>query len=218
VSHGLQGRQDPEGLSNMPKAFTEREKQIISGRLKEKGSEMFVKYGVKRTTVDDLARSAGISKGSFFSFFPSKEELFVTIFEEKLEELSSSIKHQLDDKSIPAKEAFSGFLKRRFVVENNPLLSVFHHHEDFEYLMRKVTRERITRLILNDFNDLVSIIAECQKAGRIKEHDPVALAELFHTLFYISVRKTDMEAFYRHESNIVDALIGIIADHFFLGD
>jgi AcrR family transcriptional regulator len=199
----------------MPKAFTERERQIIGARLKEKGGVMFIRRGIKRTTVDDLARSAGISKGSFFSFFSSKEDLFVTIFKDKLEELNGTVRRQIDDKKMPAKEVFADFLRKRFVAENNPLLSVFHNHEDFEYLTRKTPRERITELIVDDFNDLVSIIVSCQKTGQIREYNPVAIAELFHTLFYLSVRKTDLEAFYRHESNVVELLIGIIIDRFF---
>jgi AcrR family transcriptional regulator len=201
----------------MPKAFTGKEKEIIATRLKERGGQMFAKYGIKRTTVDDLARSAGISKGSFFTFFPSKEELFVTIFKEKLEELNSSIRRQIENSEIPVKSAFAGFLRKRFVAEDNPLLSVFHH-EDFEYVTRKITPERIKDLVVNDFHDLVSIIVSCQKTGQIRQYDPIHMAELFHTLFYLSVRKADSQAFYRHESDVVDSLIAILVDHFFPGE
>ena len=63
----------------MPRAFSEREKEIIRGTLREKGNEYFATYGLRKTTVENLARAAGISKGTCYLFYQSKEELFFDI-------------------------------------------------------------------------------------------------------------------------------------------
>src|SRR5262245_25926299 len=36
---------------------------------------LLARYGYKKTTIDDLAREAGIGKGSIYLHFPSKEEV-----------------------------------------------------------------------------------------------------------------------------------------------
>jgi AcrR family transcriptional regulator len=47
----------------------------------KKGKELFWKYGVKRVTIEEICREAGVSKMTFYKFFPNKIELAKTIFE-----------------------------------------------------------------------------------------------------------------------------------------
>jgi AcrR family transcriptional regulator len=60
----------------MPKAFSEHEKDIIRAQMREKGKDLFEKQGLKKTSVDELTAAVGISKGAFYLFYESKEELF----------------------------------------------------------------------------------------------------------------------------------------------
>lgn len=41
----------------------------------EAANRLFLQYGYKRTTVDDIARDAGVSKGSIYLHFSSKEQI-----------------------------------------------------------------------------------------------------------------------------------------------
>jgi AcrR family transcriptional regulator len=61
----------------MPRAFTETEKATIRGRLIESGRECFGRYGLAKTTIEDLVKPAGIAKASFYLFYESKEALYV---------------------------------------------------------------------------------------------------------------------------------------------
>lgn len=66
----------------MAKAFTEQEADIILQNLKTSARRYAASRGVRKTTVDELAREAGISKGAFYKFYPSKEMLFFEILED----------------------------------------------------------------------------------------------------------------------------------------
>jgi AcrR family transcriptional regulator len=48
-------------------------------RILDAAQELFVRYGVKRTSIDDVAREAGIAKGTVYLSFESKAELFAAI-------------------------------------------------------------------------------------------------------------------------------------------
>lgn len=198
----------------MPKAFTDIEKEYIRKRLKEKGTELFIKYGIKKTTVDDLVKITGISKGSFFSFFSSKEELFFTVFTENFITLNDEFKKQLDDPEADLKKTFTNYLINRFTVDKNPLLSVFYNHEDFEYINRKISQEKLGEFITNDFNELILIISNAQKNNKIIEYEPRKIAEIFHALFYISVMKQDMQKFNHYDQDITEVFIEIIVNYF----
>lgn len=59
--------------------FSETEKKNIQERLLINCEESWARLGYKKTSVDDLCRKAGISKGSFYLFYESKEELFCAV-------------------------------------------------------------------------------------------------------------------------------------------
>jgi AcrR family transcriptional regulator len=48
-------------------------------RILDAAQQLFVRYGVKRTSIDDVAREAGIAKGTVYLSFNSKAELFAAI-------------------------------------------------------------------------------------------------------------------------------------------
>ena len=63
----------------MPRGFTEQEKINIRNRLLRSGKEAFGLFGIRKTSVEDLAKESGISKGAFYQFFPSKEDLYFAV-------------------------------------------------------------------------------------------------------------------------------------------
>ena len=75
----------------MATAFDDNEKELIRKKLKEAAEECLLKYGVKKTTVDQLVQMAGISKGSFYSFYSAKEVLFFIVLEEYQKSIISEL-------------------------------------------------------------------------------------------------------------------------------
>ncbi|NYI05330.1 TetR family transcriptional regulator [Allostreptomyces psammosilenae] len=52
----------------------ERTRRAVRAELAELALGMFLERGFDETTVDDIARAAGLSKRSFFRYFPTKED------------------------------------------------------------------------------------------------------------------------------------------------
>ncbi|MBO7531153.1 MAG: TetR/AcrR family transcriptional regulator, partial [Lachnospiraceae bacterium] len=48
----------------MPKTYSEREREKIVKKLKKAANELMMKKGVKKATVDELVKKAGIPKGT----------------------------------------------------------------------------------------------------------------------------------------------------------
>lgn len=57
---------------------SEKKKKII-----EVSKKLFIEKGYKETKVEDITRSMGISKGNFYTYFKSKEDVLHVIIEEK---------------------------------------------------------------------------------------------------------------------------------------
>jgi AcrR family transcriptional regulator len=52
-----------------------RKQDFVRGAIWDAAVDLFVANGFDRTTVDDIARAAGVSKRSFFRYFSSKNDL-----------------------------------------------------------------------------------------------------------------------------------------------
>jgi AcrR family transcriptional regulator len=100
----------------MPKIYTDDERADIRTRLKKEANILMQKKGVKKTTVDELVRRAGIPKGTFYLFYPSKEMLLFDCaqdFHEQVDEYltegmkSIVCKYKID---VDKKGAFSGYV------------------------------------------------------------------------------------------------------------
>jgi AcrR family transcriptional regulator len=50
-----------------------------AGRILDAAEELLVNFGYRRVTVDDVARRAGVGKGTVYLYWPSKAELFGTV-------------------------------------------------------------------------------------------------------------------------------------------
>lgn len=87
----------------MPKKYTEEERRNIKLSLMRAGGECLMRYGVRRTTVDELVRMADIPKGTFYLFYPHKEALFLDMinsYQDDVDELYPSLLEELDENHI----------------------------------------------------------------------------------------------------------------------
>jgi AcrR family transcriptional regulator len=60
----------------------ERRKDARPSELAAAALELFIEKGFSATRLDDVARRAGVSKGTLYLYFDSKEELFKTVISE----------------------------------------------------------------------------------------------------------------------------------------
>ena len=62
----------------------ERRKQDRPGELLDAALDLFVEKGFAATRVEEVAARAGVSKGTLFLYFPSKEDLFKAVVRENV--------------------------------------------------------------------------------------------------------------------------------------
>lgn len=55
------------------------------------GLELFAQQGFAATTVDQVARAAGVAKGTFYNYFANKEDLALAAFVEALEDVEGRL-------------------------------------------------------------------------------------------------------------------------------
>jgi AcrR family transcriptional regulator len=73
--------------------------------LADAAAELFLENGYGRTTVDDIARRAGVSRGTFFNYFEAKSDLFWLDLDQSLAGLDELLRASSSLSPVRAVEA-----------------------------------------------------------------------------------------------------------------
>lgn len=163
----------------MATAFTSEEKEVIRKKLHKVAKECLQRYGVKKTTVDQMAALADISKGSFYNFYSSKEMLFFAVLEEYQINVMDRLTEQLDmeakiDTNRLVQLLYDFYQDFRYSF----MYTIFKNHE-MELLIRKLPKEVITNHHLIDDRMVKKIVSRIN----IRENVSVEIVSaLFRTI------------------------------------
>jgi AcrR family transcriptional regulator len=72
---------------------------------------LFARFGLRKTTIDDIAQAAGLGKGTIYLYFTSKEEIFQSVARDCCEQLMTRLRVEL------AREATVEGRLRHFIIE-----------------------------------------------------------------------------------------------------
>ncbi len=169
----------------MTKAFNEKEKEIIRNQLIEKGKELFGRYGLKKTSIDELTRAVGIAQGSFYTFFGSKEELYFEIIEREQENFHGVAESLLDPGGI-SRNSLKKLLTGAFeYTESNAVIRTMFERGEYERLMRLLPPEKVRQHISGDVKHFRPLIVKLQEEGKMIPAKPETIIGLFIGLFAI---------------------------------
>lgn len=111
--------------------------------------QLFTEQGIAETTVDDVLRAAGISKGAFYHYFSSKDDLIAASIERLVDGLVEAIQPIVDDTTLSAANKLSAFfdVKSRYQASHEhyaKLLSALmqsdlSHYRYFVTVSRRLT-------------------------------------------------------------------------------
>ena len=75
--------------------FSPAQREDIITALRQAAARHAAQEGMRKTTVEELAAEAGISKGAFYQFYQSKERLFLDMLEQWFAEITRQTEHAL---------------------------------------------------------------------------------------------------------------------------
>ena len=163
----------------MATAFTTEEKEVIRKKLHKVAKECLQRYGVKKTTVDQMAAMVDISKGSFYNFYPSKEMLFFAVLEEYQIDVMDRLTEQLGmETKIDTNRLVELLYDLYQDFRYSFMYTIFKNHE-MELLVRKLPKEVITNHHLIDDRMVKNIVSRIN----IRENISVEIVSaLFRTI------------------------------------
>ena len=92
-----------------------KEKEVRVQEIQSAAKKVFFENGFKSTTMESIAREAGISKGTIYLYFKNKEELYIALMMPVLEELGKKFlefeSNVLKHRYTTCKKLMNGFFE-----------------------------------------------------------------------------------------------------------
>lgn len=174
----------------MPK-FTDIEKEHIKQDLLIKGRNIFIKYGLAKTSIDEIIRECGIAKGTFYKFFNSKEELYYEILINEVE-IREEVLNELFRKNLTSKELLYSFFHFSFdSVEKNPFLQQVFQNDEHDRLLRKLPAQ------MSEFNKMnamrgIEAVNFLMEQGTMPKNDPRVIVGIIQAVMTLRLHKSEI--------------------------
>jgi AcrR family transcriptional regulator len=157
----------------------ERPRQILAAAL-----EVFGEHGLANARLEDIAKRAGLSKGTIYLYFPNKEELFREMVRQLIVTQLEEGERQFGSGAGNATEALTRFSRTywQFIrsAQFAPLFRLIHAEiRNFPDLARFYADEVISR----GHKLVASIIARGTQTGEFRDVDPSVAARMLMAPF-----------------------------------
>jgi AcrR family transcriptional regulator len=152
--------------------------------IKQAALELFTAKGFHATPTAEVAQKANVSEGAIFYYFPSKEGILQSIFEDAIEGFLKEA-YEINNQALTGLQALENFITYHLArLEEKPQESLL--------LIRdlpahpSLASPRFRRSLLACMNEikglLIMMLERGQKDGSIKTTDPRVSADLIHAL------------------------------------
>lgn len=155
----------------------------------EVGSESFARRGLRATTVESLARAAGISKGAFYGFFASKEELFLALVDDYEQHVHAEVVAAVQ--ADPRRGVEVLLTMALSATRDDPLMAVVMS-DDGAAVLRSMSAEQREALLSRDEVLVDTVVAVLGDAGVQLSVAPRLLVGLLRSLVFMGWHRQDI--------------------------
>lgn len=123
----------------MPAIFSERDKGELYERMIAEGCRLVREKGIRKLRVEDVTRAVGIAKGTFYSFFPSKERFVYAMMTEGRQDAMDLLEGLQKEHGRLGRDEFRQWLQDMWRSERNVYRMV--KLDDYQWLMEHLEPE-----------------------------------------------------------------------------
>ncbi|MBD1382223.1 TetR/AcrR family transcriptional regulator [Metabacillus arenae] len=151
----------------------ERKEQIMDAALK-----VFARRGIIGTKMSMIANEAGISAGLLYRYFKSKDELFITLVQQAVDESITGIKsiYELPGSPLDKIRTLTG----EILDEGSLLYFMLMHHARTSDEVPETAKKLIGKNSMKTYIDILEpLFIEGQKKGELAEGNPSELISCY---------------------------------------
>jgi AcrR family transcriptional regulator len=171
------------------------------------GRELFMTNGFKDTNVSDITKKAGIAAGTFYLYYPSKDELFMEIYNEENVKLKREIMSQLDLDGDPMTVMREMISRNYEGMTANPILREWYNRDVFTRIERKFREQNGLEKVDFLYTSFIDVVKKWQADGKMRvDIDSEMVMALFAAVVTVDTHKEEIGLPY------FPALMGYLSD------
>lgn len=122
---------------------------------------VFLKFGIRKITLDDIARACGMKKTALYYYFKNKDAIIVAMLENNFAELFNKVKAEVD-KEEGVQNRLKAFMRTRIneMRANLPLIKLFQDEDNLSMKTVKLLEENRTIIVNKDFCLIQEILSK----------------------------------------------------------
>ena len=153
-----------------------KRKQIISA-----ATQLFAKFGYKKTTLDDIGRKVGLNRASLYYYFKCKEEIYMTIVITQFENLIRSLYAEIEDDMTCEEKVLKYFEKRhQWWYQQSGVIPQITREDVHSFIGIAVDQKRAIEQ--KERVRLSNILRKCVERGEIKDCDTEQVTRLIFAI------------------------------------
>jgi len=155
--------------------------------------ELFATRGFKDTNVADITKKAGFSVGTFYNYYPSKDKLFVEIFEQETAVLMKRIMKSINLDDDPVKLIKQILLFNMEGMLANPILREWYNPDVYNKIEKLFREEDGLKEIDFLYRDFLKLVEKWQAKGKIKSDiSSQMIMAIFEAIIRIGYHKEEI--------------------------
>jgi AcrR family transcriptional regulator len=164
---------ETEKISRKEREYLVHRVEILSA-----AEKVFAAKGFFPTTMSDIAREAEFGTGTLYKYFKSKEELYFTLIDEKVEEINRLVKAELSQKTSAVERIKKVLgLQLEFIEQNRDFFRIYvSERSRFEWTVKDDLGKGIHEKMVTYINILAEVISEGIEEKEFKPMNPMDLA------------------------------------------
>ncbi len=157
------------------------------------GKELFSNNGFKDTNISQITKKAGMAVGTFYSYYPSKERLFMDIFVEENTRLKKSCLQRLDLNQSPLEITKQMLGLNLEGIRSNPILKEWYNKNVSEKIEQLFREEKGIKAVDFLFDSFLELVEQWQAQGKMRRDiDSKMIMMIFAAIINVDTHKEEI--------------------------
>jgi AcrR family transcriptional regulator len=164
---------DTEKVGRKEREYLVHREEILSA-----AEKVFAAKGFFLTTMSDIAREAEFGTGTLYKYFRSKEELYFTLIDEKVEEINRLVKDELSQRSSAVERIKKTLaLQFEFFERNRDFFRIYISERNrFEWTVKDELGKGLHEKMVTYINVLAEVMRQGIDREEFRSMNPMDLA------------------------------------------
>lgn len=181
--------QELRGLGMKKLRVKDRETRIEE--IQKAAKDVFIRRGFQNASMDEIARKAGVSKGTLYLYFKDKGNLYISLMVPVTREQGNMLRafqaEVEQDKIRSARDIIMGLydVHKRLYQYDADGIRIIQAYLQGEYFngLSKETRDILDRIGGEDYQATRSIISKAMEKGLMRNINPIPLTDIIWAMF-----------------------------------